>query len=146
MRSVCEEMRTALWHHELETPMCPTWRDFATAHSANFFQPDLRGVWGSLPRNGRFPSSCVPFPMGGLFQTSIRRCATRAAVSRPVHPSCGDFKPSTRRSCRWHITFRWRDSAHHNKKRLMTLPVNEFLRTFLLHVLPPEFVRIRYFG
>ena len=44
------------------------------------------------------------------------------------------------------VTFRWRDSAHHNKKRLMTLPVNEFLRRFLLHVLPPGFVRIRYFG
>jgi hypothetical protein len=44
------------------------------------------------------------------------------------------------------VTFRWRDSAHKNKKRLMTLPVNEFLRRFLLHVLPPGFVRIRYFG
>jgi Putative transposase len=44
------------------------------------------------------------------------------------------------------VTFRWRDSAHHNKKRLMTLPINEFLRRFLLHMLPPGFVRIRYFG
>jgi hypothetical protein len=44
------------------------------------------------------------------------------------------------------VTFRWRDSAHKNKKRLMTLPVDEFLRRFLLHVLPPGFVRIRYFG
>jgi hypothetical protein len=44
------------------------------------------------------------------------------------------------------VTFRWRDSAHRNKKRLMTLPVNEFMRRFLLHVLPPGFVRIRYFG
>lgn len=44
------------------------------------------------------------------------------------------------------VTFRWRDSAHHNKKRLMTLPVDEFLRRFLLHVLPPGFVRIRHFG
>jgi hypothetical protein len=44
------------------------------------------------------------------------------------------------------ITFRWRDSAHKSKKRLMTLPVNEFLRRFLLHVLPPGFVRIRHFG
>src|SRR6202162_2604616 len=44
------------------------------------------------------------------------------------------------------VTFRWRDSAHQNKKRLMTLPVNEFLRRFLLHVLPPGFVRIRHFG
>ena len=45
------------------------------------------------------------------------------------------------------VTFRWRDSAHKNKKRLMTLPVDEFLRRFLLHVLPPVgFVRIRHFG
>jgi hypothetical protein len=44
------------------------------------------------------------------------------------------------------VTFRWRDSAHKNKKRLMTLTAGEFLRRFLLHVLPPGFVRIRYFG
>jgi len=44
------------------------------------------------------------------------------------------------------ITFRWRDSAHGNQKRLMTLPVDEFLRRFLLHLLPPGFVRIRNFG
>jgi hypothetical protein len=44
------------------------------------------------------------------------------------------------------ITFRWRDSAHGNKKRLMTLAVDEFLRRFLLHLLPPGFVRIRNFG
>ena len=44
------------------------------------------------------------------------------------------------------VTFRWRDSAHHNKKRLMTLPVEEFLRRFLLHLLPRGFVRIRNFG
>lgn len=44
------------------------------------------------------------------------------------------------------VTFRWRDSRHKNKKRLMTLPVNEFLRRFLLHVLPKGFVRIRHFG
>jgi len=44
------------------------------------------------------------------------------------------------------VTFRWRDSARKNKKRLLTLPVNEFLRRFLLHVLPPGFVRIRHFG
>ncbi len=44
------------------------------------------------------------------------------------------------------VTFRWRDSAHGNKKRLMTLEVDEFLRRFLLHLLPPGFVRIRNFG
>jgi Putative transposase/Transposase zinc-binding domain len=44
------------------------------------------------------------------------------------------------------VTFRWRDSAHQNQQRLMTLSVDEFLRRFLLHVLPKGFVRIRNFG
>jgi len=44
------------------------------------------------------------------------------------------------------VTFRWRDSAHGNKKRLMALDVEEFLRRFLLHLLPRGFVRIRNFG
>jgi hypothetical protein len=44
------------------------------------------------------------------------------------------------------VTFHWRDSAHGNKKRLMTLAVDEFLRRFLLHLLPRGFVRIRNFG
>jgi hypothetical protein len=44
------------------------------------------------------------------------------------------------------VAFRWRDSAHKNKKRVMRLPVDEFLRRFFLHVLPRGFVRIRHFG
>jgi len=44
------------------------------------------------------------------------------------------------------VLFRWRDSAHHNKKRLMRLALDEFLRRFFLHVLPRGFVRIRHFG
>jgi hypothetical protein len=44
------------------------------------------------------------------------------------------------------VTFRWRDSAHHNEQRLLPLSVDEFLRRFLLHVLPHGFVRIRNFG
>jgi hypothetical protein len=44
------------------------------------------------------------------------------------------------------VTFRWKDYAHGNKKRKMTVAANEFLRRFLLHVLPRGFVRIRFFG
>jgi len=44
------------------------------------------------------------------------------------------------------VTFRWRDSAHHNEQKLLSLSVDEFLRRFLLHVLPKGFVRIRNFG
>jgi hypothetical protein len=34
------------------------------------------------------------------------------------------------------VTFRWRDSADHNQQKLTTLELDEFLRRFLLHVLP----------
>ena len=44
------------------------------------------------------------------------------------------------------VTFRWRDSAHNNAQKLMTLSLDEFLRRFLLHLLPKGFVRIRHFG
>ena len=44
------------------------------------------------------------------------------------------------------VRFRWRDSAHKNKKRVMSLRIEEFLRRFFLHVLPHAFVRIRHFG
>ena len=44
------------------------------------------------------------------------------------------------------VTFRWKDYAHGNKKRKMTLAAHEFIRRFLLHVLPRGFVRIRHFG
>jgi len=44
------------------------------------------------------------------------------------------------------VTFRWRDSAHNNEQKPMTLSLDEFLRRFLLHILPQGFVRIRNFG
>jgi len=45
-----------------------------------------------------------------------------------------------------HVAFRWKDYAHHSKRRIMTLAHEEFLRRFLQHVLPRGFPRIRYFG
>jgi hypothetical protein len=44
------------------------------------------------------------------------------------------------------VSFRWKDYAHHSKRRVMTLSHEEFLRRFLQHVLPRGFPRIRYFG
>jgi Putative transposase/Transposase zinc-binding domain len=44
------------------------------------------------------------------------------------------------------VSFRWRDYAHGHQTRTMTVAADEFLRRFLLHVLPTGFVRIRYFG
>ena len=44
------------------------------------------------------------------------------------------------------VRFRWRDSKDHNHIKVMTLDAVEFIRRFLLHVLPPGFVKIRHFG
>ena len=44
------------------------------------------------------------------------------------------------------VTFRWKDYAHGGKQKVMTLKAVEFIRRFLLHVLPAGFVRIRHYG
>ncbi len=44
------------------------------------------------------------------------------------------------------VTFRWKDYAQGNQQRAMTLAATEFIRRFLLHVLPSGFVRIRSYG
>lgn len=44
------------------------------------------------------------------------------------------------------VHFRYRDSARQNQRKVMSLNVQEFMRRFLLHVLPRRFVRIRHYG
>jgi hypothetical protein len=66
----------------------------------------------------------------------LGRYTHRVAISKHRLISFADQK----------VTFRWRDSAHKNEQRRMTLSLDEFLRRFLLHLLPDGFVRIRHFG
>ena len=44
------------------------------------------------------------------------------------------------------VRFRWKDYADGSRLRTLALPAAEFLRRFLLHVLPDGFVRVRHFG
>ena len=44
------------------------------------------------------------------------------------------------------VQFHWRDYADHDRRKVMTLAADEFLRRFLLHVVPRGFMRIRHFG
>ncbi len=44
------------------------------------------------------------------------------------------------------VRFRWRDYADGERVKVMALDVDEFLRRFLLHIVPDGFVRIRHFG
>src|SRR3954467_4122179 len=116
------------------------------------FARDELGFHGSMKPLGRpkvfaqlirqtFPKKWVVYakrPFGGP-EHALRYlgCYThRVAISNHRLVSLADEQ----------VTFRWRGSRHKNKKRLMTLHVDEFLRRFLLHVLPKGFVRIRHFG
>jgi hypothetical protein len=44
------------------------------------------------------------------------------------------------------VVFRWHDRRHSNRPKVMTVAAEEFIRRFLLHVLPAGFMRIRYYG
>jgi len=44
------------------------------------------------------------------------------------------------------VRFRWRDYADGDRVKILTLAAEEFIRRFLLHVVPDGFVRIRHFG
>ena len=44
------------------------------------------------------------------------------------------------------VSFRYKDYRDHSQQKTMTLSAEEFIRRFLLHVLPHGFHRIRYFG
>ena len=44
------------------------------------------------------------------------------------------------------VSFRWKDYAAGSKQKVMTVSTDEFLRRFLIHVLPKGLVRIRHFG
>lgn len=66
----------------------------------------------------------------------LGRYTHRIAITNHRILSIGDNK----------VTFTYRDRADHNKKKTMTLNADEFIRRFLLHVLPKGFPKIRYFG
>ena len=77
-------------------------------------------------------------PFGGAPQVLkyLARYTHRVAISNQRLVSIEDGK----------VSFLWKDYAHGNQQRTMTLDAVEFIRRFLLHVLPKGFVRIRYYG
>ena len=66
----------------------------------------------------------------------LARYTHRVAISNHRLLSIADGK----------VTFRYKDYTHGGKQRKMTVTAEEFLRRFLLHVLPRWFVRIRFSG
>ena len=77
-------------------------------------------------------------PFGGPEQVLkyLARYTHRVAISNRRLLSMEDSR----------VTFEYKDYADDNKTKVMTLEATEFIRRFLLHILPSGFVRIRQFG
>lgn len=109
----------------------------------------FHGELAALAEAGRFEALCrkarriqwVVFakaPFGGPEQVLkyLARYTHRVAISNRRLLSLEEDR----------VTFEWKDYAGGNQTRAMTLDATEFIRRFLLHVLPRGFVRIRQYG
>ena len=88
-----------------------------------------------------FPGAWVVYakrPFAGPEQVLdyVGRYTHRVAISNNRLVSMDDGK----------VRFHWRDYRDDNRRKTMTLRAEEFIRRFLIHVLPDGFHRIRYFG
>jgi hypothetical protein len=77
-------------------------------------------------------------PFGGPQQVLdyLGRYTHRVAISNNRLSSIEDDR----------VSFRYKDYAHGNRRKMLTLEACEFIRRFLLHVLPRGFMRIRHYG
>jgi hypothetical protein len=109
-----------------------------------------------------FHGQLAPLAQRRAFEERLAAAATREWVvyaKRPFREPACVLKYLARythrvaiansRLIRYHasrVTFRYKDYANRGRTRMMTLSGSEFIRRFLLHVLPKGFMRIRYFG
>ncbi len=109
-----------------------------------------------------FPGVIAPFGQSQAFETFIGRLYQKKWVvycKPPFNGATGVLKYLGRYTHRIAISndrilkleegkvaFRWCDYADGDKNKVMTLEASEFIRRFLLHVLPDRFVKIRHFG
>ncbi len=77
-----------------------------------------------------------PFKSVGKVIEYLGRYTHRIAISNSRLLQVQDSK----------VSFSWRDYRDHSRKKVMTLSAAEFIRRFMLHVLPPGFCKIRHFG
>ena len=100
------------------------------------------------PRVRSLAPSHLPSQMGRLHQTALCGPTGRPGLPVPLHAPGGHHQqpPGGLGSANHTVTFRYKDYAHGSHTRSMTLPLEEFLRRFCLHILPPRFVKIRHYG
>ena len=84
--------------------------------------------------------------MGRLRQAALRFAGPGAQVSGALHAPRAISNSRLLSMDQREVRFAYRDRKDANRRRTMALPGAEFLRRFLLHLLPRSFVRIRYYG
>jgi hypothetical protein len=77
-----------------------------------------------------------PSPVPSRWRDYVGRYTHRVAISNNRLLDIADGQ----------VCFRYKDYRHDAQQKTMTLEAEEFIRRFLLHVLPPGFQRIRYYG
>jgi hypothetical protein len=109
----------------------------------------FHGEMSSLAKPAAFEALCrraarikwvvfakAPFGGPGQVLKYLARYTHRVAISNARLLSMEDGR----------VSFEYKDYADGNKSKVMTLEATEFIRRFLLHILPAGFVRIRQFG
>ncbi len=121
------QLQRAFEHHELEFH----------GQLRNLEHPKVWESWLEPLRNKDWEIYAKP-PFGGPEQVLkyLARYTHRVAISNQRLLSVEEGK----------VTFRWKGYANGNRQRTMTLDGVEFIRRFLLHVLPSGFMRVRYYG
>jgi hypothetical protein len=104
----------------------------ASLNNPNDFTAFVKKLYGK-----NWITYCKP-PFGSAQKVLdyLGRYTHRVAISNNRIVSCGNGA----------VTFKYRDYADGKKEKLMTLSANEFIRRFLLHILPSGFRKIRHFG
>ena len=124
---------------------------FLTYLKEAFREGKLRfhGEMASLAKPAAFEALCRQAKqnqMGRSRQSAVRRTGAGSEVSGALHARVAISNSRILSMEDGKVTFLWKDYADGNKTKTMTLDAVEFIRRFLLHILPGGFVRIRQFG
>lgn len=100
--------------------------------------PAFQGLVREAARRPWVVFSKRPFAGPGQVLSYIGRYTHRVALS-PRRLRSLDLNAGT-------VSFEYKDYANRSRRKTMTLALGEFVRRFLLHVLPPRFAKIRHYG
>jgi len=104
--------------------------------SLRTFEPDPRARLRAAARKDWVVYSKPPFAGPEQVLRYLGRYTHRVAISNHRLVALDGSR----------VTFSWKDRAHGDATRLLTLDVGEFLRRFLLHLVPAGMMRIRHYG